>query len=183
MYPVGIDRDIKLGQTYHCGWSEYRIWSNERPFSKKRPFLISALLSMKKFHKDHFSFFPMWTESPLRAFIWFAAFLHMLLRPPLRRYLVPTPSTKEGGGGGFDPTPYDLENVRLYKLIYIRYLSLCVNGFLVHHSFHLVYYLLFSWIFAVVWCLEIKFYKWLLDFICHDILHQHSRSCLPDLGA
>ena len=49
----------------------------------------------------------------------------------------------------------------------------------------LVYYLFFCWIFAValVWCLGIKFHKSLLDFICHHILHQHSRSCLPDLGA
>ena len=49
----------------------------------------------------------------------------------------------------------------------------------------LVYYLFFCWIFAValVWCLGTKFHKWLLDFICHHVLHQHSRSCLPDLGA
>ena len=33
---------------------------------------------------------------------------------PLRRYLVPTPSTKRGGGG--EPTSHDLENGRLYKL-------------------------------------------------------------------
>ena len=49
----------------------------------------------------------------------------------------------------------------------------------------LVYYLFFCWIFAValVWCLVIKFHKCLLDFICHHILHHHSRSCFPDLGA
>ena len=37
----------------------------------------------------------------------------------------------------------------------------------------LVYYLFFRWIFAVslVWCLGIKFHKWLLDFICQHILH------------
>ena len=42
----------------------------------------------------------------------------------------------------------------------------------------LVYYLFFCWIFAValVWCLRTKFHKWLLDFICHHILHQYSRS-------
>ena len=48
----------------------------------------------------------------------------------------------------------------------------------------LVYYLFFRWIFAValVWCLEIKFHKWLLDFMSPNS-PQHSRSCLPDLGA
>ena len=41
---------------------------------------------------------------------------------PVRRYLVPTPSTKEGRGGGggggrmVEPTPHDLENGQLYKL-------------------------------------------------------------------
>ena len=34
---------------------------------------------------------------------------------PVRKYLVPTPSTK-GGGGGVESTPYDLENGRFYKL-------------------------------------------------------------------
>ena len=35
---------------------------------------------------------------------------------PVRKYLVPTPSTKGEGGGGLSRPPYDLENGRLYKL-------------------------------------------------------------------
>ena len=54
---------------------------------------------------------------------------------PVRRCLVPTPSTKGGGGGGFEPILHDLENGRLYKLqlwqairtIYERYKTSRVN--------------------------------------------------------
>ena len=38
-----------------------------------------------------------------------------VLTLPVRRYLVPTPSTK-GVGGGLSRPPYDLENGRFYKL-------------------------------------------------------------------
>ena len=42
----------------------------------------------------------------------YICFLYFTL--PVRRYLVPTPSTK--GGGGVSQPPYDLENGRLHKL-------------------------------------------------------------------
>ena len=47
-----------------------------------------------------------------------------------------------------------------------------------------IFYLFFCWIYAVVliWCLGIRFHKWLPDFIYHHILHQLLRSCLPGLG-
>ena len=46
-----------------------------------------------------------------------------------------------------------------------------------------VFYLFFCWIFAVVLvcCLGIRFQKWLLDFIYHDILHQLLRSHPPQV--
>ena len=42
---------------------------------------------------------------------WFLILIYF----PVRKYLVPIPSTKGGWGGGL-PTPYDLENGRLYNL-------------------------------------------------------------------
>ena len=38
-----------------------------------------------------------------------------MLTLPVRRYLVPTPFTR-GGGGGVEPNPYNFENGRLYNL-------------------------------------------------------------------
>ena len=47
---------------------------------------------------------------------------------PLRRHLVPTPSTK-GGAGGVERTPsYDLENGKFYKLQLCRPLGLSMRG-------------------------------------------------------
>ena len=48
-----------------------------------------------------------------------------------------------------------------------------------------IFYLFFCWIYAIVlvWCLGIRFHKWLLDFIYHHIPHQLLRSCLPGMGA
>ena len=47
------------------------------------------------------------------------------------RYLVPTPSTKRGGGGGVGsvhPPPFDLENARLYNFNFCRPLGLSMRG-------------------------------------------------------
>ena len=66
--------------------------------------------------------------------------------------------------------------------IYLLHLPLCA-WFSSAPFLPFLFYLFVCWIYAVVlvWCLRIRFHKWLLDLIYHHILYQLLRSCLPSL--